>query len=204
MEGRKLIEFYDRNMLQTLNGKYGEDTKGEYTFVNQKGKSVVDYSAMSEGILRDLMDFRIGTEIINNHIPLTTGRIVDLEEIRDLAVARQTQKLRRYKWEESMKLDFMDSLNENSSALCIYGIQSLLQREKANNVVNISIVFMVKRVEVKTRQSGGNCRGNRHSFDDECIEIKRKSREALRGFKESNYEISKIKTGKVERSVKGM
>jgi hypothetical protein len=52
-EGRKLIEFCERNMLEMLNGKYGEDTKGKYTFVNQLGKSFIDYALMSEGILRE-------------------------------------------------------------------------------------------------------------------------------------------------------
>jgi hypothetical protein len=43
-EGRNLIEFCERNRLEMLNGKYGEDTKGEYTLVNQLGKSVIDYA----------------------------------------------------------------------------------------------------------------------------------------------------------------
>jgi hypothetical protein len=35
-EGRKEAN----RILREKNGKYGEDTKGEYTFVNQLGKSV--------------------------------------------------------------------------------------------------------------------------------------------------------------------
>jgi hypothetical protein len=38
-EGRKFIEFCERNMFAILNGKYGEDTKGESTFVSQIGKA---------------------------------------------------------------------------------------------------------------------------------------------------------------------
>jgi hypothetical protein len=34
-EGRKLIEFCERNRFGMLNGKYGEDTKSEYMLVNQ-------------------------------------------------------------------------------------------------------------------------------------------------------------------------
>jgi hypothetical protein len=37
-EGRKVIEFCQRNILEMLNGKYREDTKREYTFVNSLGK----------------------------------------------------------------------------------------------------------------------------------------------------------------------
>jgi hypothetical protein len=43
------------------------------------------------------------------------------------------------------------------------------------------------------RQPGGKCRGNRYWFDEECIESKRISTEALRDFKENNDETSRIK-----------
>jgi hypothetical protein len=51
---------------------------------------------------------------------------------------------------------------------------------------------MVKRAGEKMRQSGGNHRGSRHCFDEEWIESKRKSREALRVFKENNDEVNRI------------
>jgi hypothetical protein len=87
-----MIEFCERNRLEMLNGKYGEDTKGEYTFVNLLGKSVTDYTLMSEGTLRDFVDFRTGTEIISSHMPLTITlrSMLDLEENRDLTVMGQT------------------------------------------------------------------------------------------------------------------
>jgi hypothetical protein len=70
-EGRKLIEFCERNVFEILNGKYGEDTKGEFTFVSQIDKSVVDCAVMSEGLLLDLVDFRVGEEVISCHMSLT-------------------------------------------------------------------------------------------------------------------------------------
>jgi hypothetical protein len=86
----------------------------------------------------------------------------------------------------------MDTLNDNSSVLCIHGIQSLLQRDEVNNGVNI-LYFMVERAGAKLRQSGGNHKGNRHWIDEECTESKWKSRKALRVFKENNDEVSRIK-----------
>jgi hypothetical protein len=52
---------------------------------------------------------------------------------------------------------------------------------------------MVKRAGAKMRQPGRNHRGNRHWFDEECIGSKRKSRKALKVFKENNDEVSIIK-----------
>jgi hypothetical protein len=63
-------------MLEMLNGKYREDMTGEYTFVNQLGKSVIDYALISESILRDLVNFKIGTEIISSHMPITIRSIL--------------------------------------------------------------------------------------------------------------------------------
>jgi hypothetical protein len=37
--------------LEIVNGKYGSDTEGEFTFVNQLGNSVIDYVLVSDGII---------------------------------------------------------------------------------------------------------------------------------------------------------
>jgi hypothetical protein len=50
----------------------------------------------------------------------------------------------------------------------------------------VILYFTVKRAEVKMRQFGGNHRGSCHWFDEECFDCKRKSREALKIFKENN------------------
>jgi hypothetical protein len=65
----------------------------------------------------------------------------------------------------------MNTLNDNSSILCIHGIQSLLQRDVVNEVVNI-LHFIVKKVGAKMRQTGGNNRENRCRFEEECTESK--------------------------------
>jgi hypothetical protein len=175
-----------------LKGNMEKTRRGKIRLSISWVKLFIDYALMSEGILRDLVDFRIGTEIISSHMPLTIRSILDLEESRDLTVVGQTQRLSRYKWRESLKLDFMDTLNDNSSVLCIHGIQFLLQKDEDNNVVDI-MYFMVKTAGAKMKQSGGNHTGSRHWFDEECVEIKRKSREALRAFKENNDEGSRIR-----------
>lgn len=41
-EGRRIMEICDRNLLDILNGKYGEDVKDELTFINHTGRSVPD------------------------------------------------------------------------------------------------------------------------------------------------------------------
>jgi hypothetical protein len=67
-EGRTLVEFCESNVLEMLIGKYVEHTKGDYTFIYQLGESVTDCALMSETMLRDLVDFRIETEITSSHM----------------------------------------------------------------------------------------------------------------------------------------
>jgi exonuclease III len=76
-EGRKLIDFCEKNGLEILNGKYGSDAGGEFTFVNQLGSSVIDYVLASDGIICNVMDFKVGVEIISSHMPL----LVEFENI---------------------------------------------------------------------------------------------------------------------------
>jgi hypothetical protein len=56
----------------------------------------------------------------------------------------QTKKVGRFRWTECMKEGFMYTLCDDSSVLCIQGIQSHLQRGEVNNVVKI-LDFMVNR-----------------------------------------------------------
>jgi hypothetical protein len=64
-------------------------------------------------------------------------------------VVEQTHEVVSYKWKESLKYDFIDFLNENSSILCV-GLRDtvLLQSVNVNNVVNI-LHFVAERDEFK-------------------------------------------------------
>jgi hypothetical protein len=57
VEGRKHIEFYERNILEMLREEYVMGTKGEYAFVNQLGKSIIDNVLMFEGTFKGLGGF---------------------------------------------------------------------------------------------------------------------------------------------------
>jgi hypothetical protein len=67
-----------KNGFEILNGKYGSDTGGEFTFVNQLGSSVIDYALAFDGIICNV-DFKVGVEIISSHMPL----LVELENIME-------------------------------------------------------------------------------------------------------------------------
>jgi hypothetical protein len=48
LEGKKLIDFCERQAFHILNSKYGSDMVGDFTFINQLGRSVIDYALVLE------------------------------------------------------------------------------------------------------------------------------------------------------------
>jgi hypothetical protein len=72
---------------------------------------------MSEGLLLDLVDFKIGEEVISFHMPLTIilrmGREMDLGGCT--VEMNQTKNIVRFRWTEYMKEDFMYTLCDDSS-----------------------------------------------------------------------------------------
>jgi hypothetical protein len=77
-EGRKLIEFCERNSLEMLNGKCGEEGR-ELTFINLLGRSVIDCALVP---LEKLVNFRVDVLIISSHIPVTVEMASGIEVIR--------------------------------------------------------------------------------------------------------------------------
>jgi hypothetical protein len=63
-EGKKLAKFCERNIFEILNRKYGAGAKGEYTFINWAGNSVIDCALVMEGLIRYLVEFKIGSELL--------------------------------------------------------------------------------------------------------------------------------------------
>lgn len=47
-KGNKLINFYERNVLENLNGKRGADINRESKFIKQAKKSAIDYEIVSD------------------------------------------------------------------------------------------------------------------------------------------------------------
>jgi hypothetical protein len=48
---------------EILNGKYGEDDKGEVHSVNQKGMSTLHYTSMSDKALINLINFKVASRL---------------------------------------------------------------------------------------------------------------------------------------------
>lgn len=96
-----MIAFCERNNFETLNGNFGSDIRGEFTYTSAIGSSVIDYALMTVGLLDRCRDFRVGDEILNSHFPL-------LVTLRDKAEAQVEitkvcgHRIMKYIWKDEL------------------------------------------------------------------------------------------------------
>lgn len=114
-----MVCFCETNNLKILNGKFGPDKSLEFNVTTKLGSSVINYALVSEGIINNILDFKIGVEIIITHMPL----LLELENITDdtnIICQTQLQNLIRYKWNDNYKYVFTERLNDTAGRICIY------------------------------------------------------------------------------------
>jgi hypothetical protein len=179
-EGNKL------NFAKEIPLIYGADTKGELTFISQAGKSVIDYAVASEGLIDNLVGFKIGNEIISSHMPLL---IEILRKGSTESIDKQvTHKVEKYRWDERVKEEFLDTMNSNVNVICMQGIKYFLQKDQINEAYNL-LLFSVRRAGAKMRYDRRMVSRKEHWFDEECGEKRRQTRVALRKFKGKDDDI---------------
>ena len=122
-EGKKLVSFCATNNLKISNGKFGPDKRLEFTFTDKLGSSVINYTLVSEGIINNILGFKIRVEIISSHMPMLS----ELEKITDdtnnntnIICQIQLQKLVRYKWNNNYKYVFTERMNDTAGRICMY------------------------------------------------------------------------------------
>jgi hypothetical protein len=119
-----LIEFCESNNSEILNGKFVSHIRWEFTFINKHGSSVTDYTLASEGILRNITYFKIGVEVVTNHMPLLIELDNIMEEINNLVNRvshTKSQDLIRYKWNDKYQNVFYDRLDDSAGKTFMRG-----------------------------------------------------------------------------------
>ena len=65
-----LLNFCKANGLRILNGRSGNDLDGNFTFIGRQGSSTIDFGIVSEHLLDQVSDFRVGSRIESAHFPI--------------------------------------------------------------------------------------------------------------------------------------
>jgi len=68
-ERKKLIKYIRVKGRLILNGEMGGDNEGEWTYTGSRGKSVIDYVIINEGIREEIMRLEVGDQVDSDHRP---------------------------------------------------------------------------------------------------------------------------------------
>ena len=171
-EGRELLAFCDAFDFEILNGKYGRDRKGELSFINANGGSVIDYAICSQKVITFIKDFWVDSRIESHHFPI----VVQLQGDRRTANQNLTEEnigigthIQRYRWKEELEPQFLINL------------ERALQTNKTENIDHIT-GHMLKAASMMKQHSGKRKRGEGW-YDGECKEKKKMAERALRKFR---------------------
>jgi hypothetical protein len=154
-EGRKLIDFCGKNGLHILNGKYGSDTVGEFTFVNQLGSRVIDNALASDGIICNVIDFKVEVEIISSPMSL----LAELENIMEGEVNTKS--------DAKSQTQTRNNKIYQCKLIFIYGVQFCLQNSSVEETVTI-LYCMIRRAGRKMEHRGKDYKELDHWYDEEC------------------------------------
>ena len=108
--GHKLIDLCKTCSLRIVNGRVGSDKGvGNYTSINKRGQSVVDYVLCESNIFKLLNDFAVN-EICewSDHCKLSFSLKIKYESNTS---ADKIGKTHKFKWNSTKREDFLTSLN---------------------------------------------------------------------------------------------
>jgi hypothetical protein len=107
-------------------------------FISQTGKSVIDYAVASEGLINNLVGFKIGNEIISSHMPflIEIGKVIVRNGNTEFIDKQVIHKVVKYRWDERVKEEFLDIMNSNVNEICMQGIKYFLQKDQINEAYN--------------------------------------------------------------------
>jgi hypothetical protein len=140
----------------------------------------------SEGLIDNLVGFKIGNEIISSHMPLLIeiGKVIVRNGNTEFTDKQVTHEVVKYIWDERVNEEFLDIMNSNVNEICMQGIKYFLQKDQINEAYNL--LFSVRRAGAIMRCDRRMVSRKEHWFDEECGEKRRQTSVALRKCKEKD------------------
>jgi hypothetical protein len=194
--GKSSIELCIEAQLRILNGRTLGDSKGQLTFFNHNGSSVVDYCICSSDILPSVVNFTIGDfePNLSDHRPISINLLSHYiknqnDELRILLKILQCSRAREDNFVNNMKnFDFKNILSE------------LDEIDKLSATKNDSHIILEKSIddivkEVSSVLYNAACLGDRDKRISKNKKAKRKIKKPYYDKEcENKYRILKAKS----------
>ncbi|WAR13893.1 hypothetical protein MAR_004025 [Mya arenaria] len=166
-----------------VNGRFGADKgKGEFTFVNQQGSSVIDYYIVSKAITDYIVDFKVNPRIECSHCAITLSLTIPAIIANDDSPSNVTY----VDINENNKAAFINILRKNVLNGCFAEFENQLADQNANiddillqieNTIPQTSEPFSKTKPVRKQRSG------KVWFDAECRNCKSKAMQSLRIYR---------------------
>ena len=155
------MEIIDDYGLTILNGNTEGDWEGNYTHVDHKSQSVIDYWAVNECGWGDIKYFIIGNNEASDHFPLETT-------LKSHTSCIQSPTTMVQQWSEEGRRAYTMEMTRRSTP----------QKEKWNDIRDTMWKATTKRI-IKTKRTPS-------WWDKECYEVRKKVRQIMSMAKSHN------------------
>lgn len=127
--GNKLLDLCQCTDLKIANGRYGDDAGvGDFTYISNKGKSLIDYVIMSHALFSLIENFIVhDLYTFSQHKPIQVNFHVHCER----PTVHKNTNTSRLKWDESCNDQFKNVLFDKSNEL----------RTIANDIMTLNFNF---------------------------------------------------------------
>lgn len=179
--------------LCCINGRTSRDSRGEFTFINKNGKSVIDLTWSDCTGLKDITDFEIINLDTSDHLAQSisierTPTKNEKENLNYKSPKENIPRINKYSWDASKRLNYSMKIKDK-----------IKNCKMENMEVNFeTIIELIKETAAEmdmVKNTGERKRiqfRNKPWFTKECREKKREVRRAYRKYKNSNLEESRI------------
>ena len=200
------------NHIHTLNGRAGEDTRGELTYISDstEGGSVVDLCCVSTKLYDSLKNFKVGCRMESDHMPIEVQIPI---RITPEKINRETNLRKResFKWKTEKEEAFLSNLENELTTKKIQEIRVLLETGDVNQsmqTLNDLMKNVGKDMKTTTNITSIGKKYQPPYFDKECKDLKKeqsrllnkfrkeRSGELLSLFKEKKKEFRKLRKRK--------
>ncbi|UYV71202.1 hypothetical protein LAZ67_8002154 [Cordylochernes scorpioides] len=174
----QFINFLEDNLLVIINGRTKSDENGEYTYISERGSSVVDYCIVTHTLLEHRINLLINPLPYSDHMPMVIKMDSNFDGIKLESSTPRTFK--KYKWASEKETTFIQNL------VAIQGSWNSPIEMLTNNFTNqIRSAMHTAGMQVVITPDGPK---SKPWFDRECYLTKKALKSQLKIYIRSNSE----------------
>ena len=202
--GKQLVDLCKSASLCIVNGRTVGDRDGQFTCMTETGQSVVDYLLISQSLFSQIIDFKVGNQIISDHFPLeftvnhnVEVNVIEKPRFQGNMFKKYRANLTKFEAEfhrvetQSIVSDFLDSVN------------SELHINNAVTKFNELFYRIAKPLSVQ-HECKSNAQAQSKWYDLECSHASRNVQRKLNVFRNSRNQRNFLAYKQVKASYKNL